>query len=146
MCTGACSERAAYEAIYEYYRLIQRVEPLAVLVNIKIQNMVSTCFLGKFVDCEKLHAAYPLESIYDPELFPGVRLYLEKTRLKSLIFLTGKVNLAGAKDKNQIKEGWKELFVIVENFLTDEVRRAIRIRSSTFVTFAIIYWFPVCRK
>ena len=77
VCTGAASESAAHVAVMTYYRMVSEVTPGAVLLDIRIENIVGTGYVGHALD---LRGAYEwlkeygcVKTMYSPELFPGMR-------------------------------------------------------------------------
>ena len=99
VCTGAPSERSAFEAIIKYYKKIKKINPEVTCLDIKFQNIVSSVFFGRYIDLSALFDNLKKKIVnvrYDPDLFPGIRFSpkdidddLPKTFV--LIFLTGKV-------------------------------------------------------
>lgn len=53
VCTGAPSEDSAHEAIMKYFKMVHSVVPSAVCLDICIENIVGTGFLGFAVDMNK---------------------------------------------------------------------------------------------
>lgn len=63
--------------------------------------MVASCDMRYSIKLEALLEELQKNSRchYEPELFPGLILKMEKPKVVLLIFASGKINLAGAKTK-----------------------------------------------
>jgi len=128
VCTGASSEASAVEAVHRYYAMVQKVVKNAMCINIRIQNIVSTGSHGRCINIPEMYKHFQLSSTYDPELFPGIRVLIKTgqdkagaegraTQLRALLFGSGNSVLTGAKSRQEIADGWRELRSVVEPFL-----------------------------
>jgi transcription initiation factor TFIID TATA-box-binding protein len=106
VCTGAPSEESASHAIMKYFSMVHSVVPTAVCLDICIENIVGTAFLGHAVDMiatfEWLKSQGYLTAMYTPELFPGLRFvpkdiirHLPPTKV--LLFRGGNVVICGVR-------------------------------------------------
>ena len=76
--------------------------------EITIQNIVASGDLHTLIDLNK--AAIIMEnSMYEPEVFPGLIYRMKEPKTVFLIFSTGKVVCTGAKDKKFVKEAFLKL-------------------------------------
>ncbi|MHA1299514.1 MAG: TATA-box-binding protein [Candidatus Helarchaeota archaeon] len=76
--------------------------------KIKIQNIVASGSLGSSIDLDL--ASILLErAIYEPEVFPGLIYRMTNPKAAFLIFSSGKIVIAGAKNEDIIKNGIKKL-------------------------------------
>lgn len=103
VCAGANSERKAKNAIN---KVLNELRSRGIVITgkpeIVIQNIVATSNLGFEVDLEDL--AQILEgTIYEPEQFPGLIYRMKEPEVVALIFSSGKIVCAGAKDESQLK-------------------------------------------
>lgn len=87
----------------------------------KIQNIVSTTWIGHDISLPKLYATFQKESIYEPELFPGLTFRPQSTNMVLLIFGSGKIVLTGAKVKRDLDEGYRILMDILQEYMTSTV-------------------------
>lgn len=71
------------------------------LGSITTENVVVKSDVGCQLDIMKL-AAYSSKAKYEPSKFPGV-IYTLRSKVKVLIFTSGKIILVGAKSENQAK-------------------------------------------
>lgn len=72
-----------------------------------------------------VHFAIQLENLavlhgqfitYEPELFPGLIYRMVKPRIVLLVFVSGKVVLTGAKQKEEIDTAFQLIYPILKNF------------------------------
>lgn len=103
VCAGANSERKAKNAIN---KVLNELKSRGIVITgkpeIVIQNIVATSNLGFEVDLEDL--AQILEgTIYEPEQFPGLIYRMREPEIVALIFSSGKIVCAGAKNESQLK-------------------------------------------
>jgi transcription initiation factor TFIID TATA-box-binding protein len=71
--------------------------------NLKVQNIVATTSLGKPVSLTKL-ARTQSNTTYNPEVFPGLILRIQKPKSAVLVFSSGKLVCTGTKSVSQVKE------------------------------------------
>lgn len=103
VCAGANSERKAKNAIN---KVLTELKSRGIVITnkpeIAIQNIVATSNLKFDVDLEDL--AESLEgTIYEPEQFPGLIYRMKDPQIVALIFSSGKIVCAGAKEEKQIR-------------------------------------------
>jgi transcription initiation factor TFIID TATA-box-binding protein len=143
VCTGAASEESAFVAIMKYYQMVSEIVPQAVCLNIRIENIVGTAYIGYPINLktisEKLQQIGCMNTIYDPELFPGLRLSIKDfncTELakkpnyvpvttKVLLFSEGNVVICGAKKKEELAITWKLIRDLFISFQVEKVRSSV---------------------
>lgn len=152
VCTGAASESAARVAVMTYYRMVSEVVPRAVLLDIRIENIVGTGHVGHTLS---LRPAYEwlkeygcVKTMFSPELFPGMRFEVRTIasrvapeidarevsglETKVLAFQEGNVVVCGAKTRDQLRITWR----IVRSFFSrfeandEEKRKWIETRGN----------------
>ena len=79
--------------------------------EIKLQNIVATCSLGKDVPLVKLAETLP-NTEYNPEQFPGLVMRIKEPKTSALIFSSGNIVCNGAKSMKKVKES---IQVIIKN-------------------------------
>ena len=79
--------------------------------EIKLQNIVATCSLGKDVPLIKLAETLP-NTEYNPEQFPGLVMRIKEPKTSALIFSSGNIVCTGAKSMKKVKES---IQVIIKN-------------------------------
>lgn len=138
VCTGAPSEESALVAITKYYRMVCECEPKATCLNVVIQNIVGTAFLGHGVNLREafqwLQSQGYMNAIYDPELFPGLRfvpkdILVDLPSTKVLVFSEGNVVICGAKSKEDLRLTWRCLREILIGFKTEKTELSDKSKS-----------------
>ena len=76
--------------------------------KIHIENVVASASIGKTIPIERLLEVLEA-SEYEPEQFPGLVFRLEKPRVASLIFRSGKIICVGARSVKEAKEAVREV-------------------------------------
>ncbi|MBE35219.1 MAG: hypothetical protein CMI16_06650 [Opitutaceae bacterium] len=140
VCTGSGSEAAAHVAVMTYYKMVSEVAPRAVLLDMRIENIVGTGYVGHALD---LRAAYEwlkgygcVKTMYSPELFPGMRFEIRsiaarvapnvdardvrKVDTKVLAFQEGNVVICGAKTRDELSVTWKVVRSFFSEFEADD--------------------------
>ena len=87
----ARNEYAALIALNTYFYMIRKLHPEARLVQQRIQNIVSSGWLGSSVRIDEMSREFSLCLLghYEPEIFPGFRLAIRNPNLKALVFTQG---------------------------------------------------------
>ena len=67
------------------------------------------------VDLNKL-AINNLDSEYEPELFPGLRLKMKIPKVTFLIFSSGKIVVTGCRSLKDLKEAYAKVEAIVKKY------------------------------
>ncbi|KAJ1630552.1 transcription factor TFIID-domain-containing protein [Pavlovales sp. CCMP2436] len=114
--TGAKSEEAARLAARKYARIIQKLDFPARFTEFKVQNIVASCDVRFAIRLEGLAASHGHFSSYEPELFPGLIYRHQNPKLVLLIFVSGKVVLTGAKDRNDIYTAFENMYNVLKVF------------------------------
>ena len=103
--------RRADEASAGVKKVIQNIKDSGINVSnpeITIQNIVASGDLHTFIDLNM--AAIIMENVmYEPEVFPGVIYRMGDPKTVFLLFSTGKVVCAGAKNKEIVREAFIKL-------------------------------------
>ncbi|MBS7654940.1 TATA-box-binding protein [Candidatus Bathyarchaeota archaeon] len=103
ICTGAKSEKDAKKAII---KIVEEFKRNGLLIlnqpKIEVQNIVATGDLSGRIDLEK--TAFILKrTIYEPDQFPALIYRMEKPEVSALLFASGKIVCAGAKNEKEVK-------------------------------------------
>ncbi|XP_044732656.1 TATA-box-binding protein 2 [Chrysoperla carnea] len=114
--TGARNENDALLATKKFARIIQKLGFSIKFTDFKVQNLVATCDLRFPIKLENLYHAHGQFSCYEPELFPGLVYRMVKPRLVLLIFVNGKIVFTGAKNRQDIKEAFDNIYPILKSF------------------------------
>lgn len=100
--TGAKSEDDSKLVSRKYARIIQKLGFNAKFTDFKIQNIVGSCDVKFPIRLEGLAFSHGTFSSYEPELFPGLIYRMVKPKIVLLIFVSGKIVLTGAKQREEI--------------------------------------------
>ena len=93
------------------------------LSGFKTQNIVASCDMRFSIKLEALLEELQKYSRchYEPELFPGLIYKMEKPKVVLLIFTSGKINLAGAKTKQQIEDAFQKIYPVLFKYNKERV-------------------------
>ena len=101
VCTGATSTDVAKSALEKFTRMLESIIGQITLLEMKIENIVSSANFGKRIHLEQAARTLP-RSMYEPEQFPAIihRLHYPKTVI--LVFASGKLVCTGGKTVKEI--------------------------------------------
>lgn len=113
VCTGARSEDESKTAAKQYARIIKKLGFPVKFSEFKIQNIVGSCDVKFPIRLEGLSNEHARFCNYEPELFPGLIYRMIKPKIVLLIFVSGKIVLTGAKERNDIFEAFKKIYPVL---------------------------------
>jgi len=116
VCTGAKSEEDSRTASRKYAKIVQKLGFSATFKEFKIQNIVGSCDVRFPIRLEGLAYAQSMFSSYEPEIFPGLIYRMKQPKVVLLIFVSGKVVLTGAKQRDEIYEAFENIYPILLDF------------------------------
>ncbi|KAK6457617.1 TATA-binding protein [Scheffersomyces xylosifermentans] len=114
--TGAKSEDDSKLASRKYARIIQKLGFNAKFTDFKIQNIVGSCDVKFPIRLEGLAFSHGTFSSYEPELFPGLIYRMVKPKIVLLIFVSGKIVLTGAKQREEIYAAFESIYPVLSEF------------------------------
>ncbi len=79
--------------------------------NVKVQNIVASGNIGTKINLEL--AALLLDSLYEPEQFPGLIYRMEQPKVVLLLFQSGNIVCTGAKKEEHIYEAIEKIRIIL---------------------------------
>jgi len=112
ICTGGKGVDEARRAIL---LAVQKLKKSGINIagkpEIKITNIVASASLNGFIDLDELYSSEGIggKMIFEPEQFPALICRWESPQVVFLIFSTGKIVCAGAKEENDIYEAVEDL-------------------------------------
>lgn len=117
VCTGAKNTEEVKEAVKT---LVRQLEGLGIKFSddptIEIQNLVASGDLNmRNLDLDII-ALTLLNCEYEPEIFPGIIYRVRGSRLTVLLFTTGKIVVAGARNEEDICFAVKNLLEELEKY------------------------------
>ncbi|CEP63059.1 TATA-binding protein LALA0_S07e01486g [Lachancea lanzarotensis] len=113
---GAKSEDDSKLASRKYARIIQKIGFSAKFTDFKIQNIVGSCDVKFPIRLEGLAFSHGTFSSYEPELFPGLIYRMVKPKIVLLIFVSGKIVLTGAKQREEIYQAFEAIYPVLSEF------------------------------
>lgn len=111
VCTGARSEASALRGLSKFMRSIQSTALNASLLNLRIELMTAGLRLGYPVDLVKMNRENAMDTLFDQDLFPGLRWYRfmdhdergkPQTKITLLVFCNGNIVILGSKSRHQL--------------------------------------------
>ena len=113
VCTGARSEDESKTAAKQYARIIKKLGFPVKFSEFKIQNIVGSCDVKFPIRLEGLSNEHSRFCNYEPEMFPGLIYRMIKPKIVLLIFVSGKIVLTGAKERNDIFDAFKRIYPVL---------------------------------
>ena len=120
VCTGAKSEEDSRVASRQYAKIIMKLGFPVKFSKFKIQNIVASCDVKFPIRLEGLASKYIKFCSYEPEMFPGLIFHMVNPKIVLLVFVSGKIVLTGAKNRNDIYKGYKEIVPVLQQFRKKE--------------------------
>lgn len=133
VCLGAKTEEQSKQACKKYGKMLKSLGYEAKFSDFKIQNIVSSCSLKFKIPLGQLYIHLKknkLTAYYESEAFPGL-IYryinmdnkedqdIKDANIVFLIFSSGNIVIAGAKNRNQIYDSFKNIYPVLKKFKKD---------------------------
>ena len=131
VCTGAKSEEDSRKASRKYAKIIRSLGFPVEFKEFKVQNIVGSCDVKFQISLSKLNMKLgKLNSNsdygnnkskkyichYEPEIFPGLIYHMLEPEIVLLIFVSGKIVLTGAKEREEIYEAFKKIYPVLYKY------------------------------
>ncbi len=114
VCTGARSEEDSKKAARNYAKIIQKLGNEVRFTEFTIQNIVGSCDVKFPIRLEGLAASDNSKFCsYEPEMFPGLIYRMHNPKIVLLIFVSGKIVLTGAKNRDDIYNAFNIILPIL---------------------------------
>ncbi len=114
VCTGSKSEKSAIGAIQTVVHSLRKAKiKITNEPTIKIQNIVASVDLGGGVHLPLAARSLP-RSMYEPEQFPGIIHRMIEPKTVTLIFVSGKLVCAGARNEEDVHRAVNNLHTYLE--------------------------------
>jgi transcription initiation factor TFIID TATA-box-binding protein len=120
VCTGARSEEDSKKAARQYAKIINKLGFPVKFTEFKIQNIVGSCDVRFPIRLEGLANSHSRYCNYEPEMFPGLIYRMIKPKIVLLIFVSGKIVLTGAKERNDIFTAFQQIYPTLMSFKKKE--------------------------
>jgi transcription initiation factor TFIID TATA-box-binding protein len=116
VCTGARTEEDSKQASRIYAKIIVKLGFPAKFSEFKVQNIVASCDAKFPIRLEGLASEYLKFCSYEPEMFPGLIFHMLDPKIVLLIFVSGKIVLTGAKNREDIYKAYDKILPILMKF------------------------------
>ena len=129
VCTGAKSEEESRKAARKFAKIIKSLGFQVEFKEFKVQNIVGSCDIKFKIHLTKLNTALgglndraknqkgrKFICHYEPEAFPGLIYHMTQPEIVLLIFVSGKIVLTGAKQKNEIYEAFDKIYPLLKKY------------------------------
>ena len=129
VCTGAKSEDESRKAARKFAKIIKSLGFQVEFKEFKVQNIVGSCDIKFKIHLTKLNTALgglndraknqkgrKFICHYEPEAFPGLIYHMTQPEIVLLIFVSGKIVLTGAKQKNEIYEAFDKIYPLLKKY------------------------------
>ena len=122
VCTGARTEEDSKQASRIYAKIIVKLGFPAKFSEFKVQNIVASCDAKFPIRLEGLASEYLKFCSYEPEMFPGLIFHMLDPKIVLLIFVSGKIVLTGAKNREDIYKAYNNILPILMQFKKSEFK------------------------
>ena len=116
VCTGARTEDDSKQACRIYAKIILKLGFPVKFSEFKVQNIVASCDVKFPIRLEGLANTYLKFCSYEPEMFPGLIFHMLDPKIVLLIFVSGKLVLTGAKNREDIYKAYQKIIPILSQF------------------------------
>jgi len=110
VCTGAKNEDLARLASRKYVYVLQRCGFHVRFCNFRIQNLVASTDLGALLKLDEMASAFGACCSYEPDMFPGLILRIQRPKVVYLCFRSGKIVITGARDRSAITLSFERVY------------------------------------
>ena len=122
VCTGARNEEESKQASRTYAKIILKLGFPVKFSEFTVQNIVASCDVKFPIRLEGLASSYLKFCSYEPEMFPGLIFHMIEPKIVLLIFVSGKIVLTGAKNREDIYKAYQNILPILHQFRKDEFK------------------------
>jgi transcription initiation factor TFIID TATA-box-binding protein len=120
VCTGARNEDDSRKASRQYAKIIRKLGFNVKFSEFKIQNIVGSCDVKFPIRLEGLALEHSPFCNYEPEMFPGLIYRMIKPKIVLLIFVSGKIVLTGAKEREDIFKAFETIYTVLLQYKKKE--------------------------
>ena len=116
VCTGAKCEDESKTAAKRYTHIIKKIGFPAKFGEFKIQNIIASCDVGFSIRLEGLNNEHGTWCHYRPEIFPGLIYRMHEPKIILLIFISGKIVLMGARQREDLYTAYENIHPVLIQF------------------------------
>tara|TARA_B110000977_G_C11090364_1_gene496610 strand:- start:5559 stop:6320 length:762 start_codon:yes stop_codon:yes gene_type:complete len=118
VCTGSKDIDGCLLSCRKYVRLLQHAGVQVCFHNFRVQNIVASVAVPHPINLYELSQAHGAHVSYEPEMFPGMVLRIDRPKLVFLIFRSGKIVITGAKNWLEVVNTYSAVYNhIIQHFL-----------------------------
>ena len=129
VCLGAKTEETSKKACRKLAKILKSLNYKVSFKEFQIQNIVGSVDVKFKISLIKLYMYFLKNNtyksmnlvIYEPDQFPGLIYRMIEPRIVLLIFVSGKIVLTGAKYRNDIYEGFKNIYPVLTKFKLESI-------------------------
>lgn len=115
---GARTEEQATDTISQMSRRLEDAGLSPQLSQLQRKNTVAACDMGQKIDLYRLVKDYPQQSLWEPELFNGLKFQFErKQKAVAIVFASGKFNVTGAGSEENTIEKCEKMKEILNKYV-----------------------------
>ncbi len=129
VCTGARTEEESKQASRTYAKIILKLGFPVKFSEFTVQNIVASCDVKFPIRLEGLASTYLKFCSYEPEMFPGLIFHMLDPKVVLLIFVSGKIVLTGAKNREDIYKAYYNILPILMQFRKSELKLGSQING-----------------
>ena len=122
VCTGARTEEESKQASRTYAKIILKIGFPAKFSEFKVQNIVASCDVKFPIRLEGMANTFLKFCSYEPEMFPGLIFHMLEPKIVFLIFVSGKIVLTGAKNREDIYKAYDNILPYLMQFRKSEFK------------------------
>ena len=122
VCTGARTEEESRQASRIYAKIILKLGFPVKFTEFTVQNIVASYDVKFPIRLEGLARKNLKFCSYEPEMFPGLIFHMIEPRIVLLIFVSGKIVLTGAKNREDIYIAYHKILPILSEFKKSEYK------------------------
>ena len=129
VCLGAKTEEDSKKACKKFGKIIKSLGYQAIFKDFNIENIVGSVDVKFNISLMKLylHIVKNFNSgvrryiVYEPEVFPGLIYRMIEPKIVLLVFNSGKIVLTGGKNRNEIYNGFKKIYPVLNMFKIESI-------------------------
>jgi transcription initiation factor TFIID TATA-box-binding protein len=122
VCTGARTEEESKQASRIYAKIILKLGFPVKFSEFKVQNIVASCDVKFPIRLEGMANTFLKFCSYEPEMFPGLIFHMLEPKIVFLIFVSGKIVLTGAKNREDIYKAYDNILPYLMQFRKSEFK------------------------
>ena len=141
VCLGAKNEELSKKACRKFAKIIKSLNYNIFFKEFRIENIVGSVDVKFQISLMKLyiHLIKKTSSkgrklvAYEPEQFPGLIYRMIEPNIVLLIFVSGKIVLTGGKNRDDIYQGFKNIYPLLVKFKIGDIQKDNKKLHNDFV-------------